>query len=128
MLMRSRTFTMMGLLWALVACALLTLGPTFALAQQAAQQSDPIWLALHELFRADGSTRPAVPDDSGALHASHDDCRYCQLASSLTEPPSASRAHAPSVGHTTFAPAFWHAPEPLHAWRTAAPRGPPYSA
>ncbi|NBQ91147.1 MAG: DUF2946 domain-containing protein [Betaproteobacteria bacterium] len=128
MLMRSRTFTMMGLLWALVACALLTIGPTLARAQQATQQSDPLWLAFHELCRADGSHRPALPDDNGALHASHDDCRYCQLTSSLTEPPSASTTPLPSVGHTTVAPAFWRAPHRLHAWRAAAPRGPPHCA
>ena len=53
-------------------------------------------------------------------------CAYCALHGGMPAlPPSASAGFAVIGGHDFYPPLFYRAPQALHTWRAAKPRGPP---
>lgn len=87
-----------------------------------------------EICTAQGATwvQPAAlaDDDSSAPAAAHtlDHCPYCSIHADTIGVPPASSGHLPDTALAHAPPAaFLAAPRTLHAWRSAQPRGPPFS-
>lgn len=123
---RARAFITMGLHLAMMACILLALAPTVVRVQRALEPADPMWLALHEVCVAGGLVKVTLGEEGDATTAVPEECRYCQLGTSFDAPPAAYTFRLSTAAHDVFPRLFWHAAERLHAWRTPAPRGPPF--
>lgn len=122
---RVRSFINMGLHLALVACTVLALVPTIVRAQKALEPADPMWVALHEVCVAGGLVKVAFDDGGDPKTIGHEDCRYCQLGTSMDASPVSQGMRLAVSQRDTFPRLYWQAPQALHAWRTPAPRGPP---
>lgn len=56
-------------------------------------------------------------------------CSYCAAhGGSALPPPPATMTFAVIGGHDFYPPLFYTAPQPLHTWTAASPRGPPVFA
>ena len=77
---------------------------------------------LAEMCSVDGPTKKAP---TNTMHGM-EHCPYCAThggAPALL--PPALTGFAVIGGHDAYPPLFYTAPQPLHGWRTANPRGPP---
>ena len=53
-------------------------------------------------------------------------CAYCVVPGSMPALPTSLTAGSAVIGgHDVYPPLFYSAPQPLHSWRAASPRGPP---
>ena len=70
---------------------------------------------------ADGSKQTPSKSMQGMEH-----CAYCLThANSPALPPPAMSGFTAIGGHDLYPPPFYTAPQPLHSWSAAKPRGPP---
>jgi hypothetical protein len=105
-------------LWiAMLAVLFAALAPTVSHAQAASTPA-----ALTEMCTADGFTKK-TPDS--IMHGM-EHCPYCAThGGSPALPPHTLAGFAVIGGHDFYPPLFYAAPQPLHTWRAASPRGPP---
>lgn len=85
-----------------------------------------------EVCTAQGSKWIDEADDGSptAPSAAHvfEHCPYCSIhMPDLGMPPSPTVVPLLIEGHGEYPPAFYAAPRPLFAWRSAQPRAPPHS-
>lgn len=78
--------------------------------------------ALTEMCTADGLAKKAP---ANTMHGM-EHCPYCATHGGAPAlPPHALTGFAVIGGHDFYPPLFYTAPQPLHSWRAASPRGPP---
>lgn len=78
--------------------------------------------ALAEMCTVDSGTKKAP---TNVMHGM-EHCAYCAMqASTPALPPQPLHGFAIIGGHDVYPPLFYTAPQPLHPWRAASPRGPP---
>lgn len=77
--------------------------------------------ALAEMCSVGGPTKKAP---TNVMHGM-EHCSYCALPGADATPPPAISGFAVIVGHDFYPPLFYTAPQPLHTWSAASPRGPP---
>lgn len=105
-------------LWiAMLAVLFAALAPTVSHALAASTSS-----VLSEMCSVDGPTKKAP---SNTMHGM-EHCPYCAThgGAPALEPPALS-GFAVIGGHDFYPPLFYTAPQPLHTWSVASPRGPP---
>ncbi|MRX06257.1 DUF2946 domain-containing protein [Pseudoduganella sp. FT25W] len=78
--------------------------------------------ALAEMCTVDSGAKKAP---TNIMHGM-EHCAYCVMHGGAPAlPPSALGGFAVIGGHDFYPPLFYTAPQPLHTWRAASPRGPP---
>jgi hypothetical protein len=83
---------------------------------------------LAEMCTVDGTAKADVDGKKIPLPAMHgmEHCPYCAThGGSPALPPPAVLSFAVSAGHDVYPSLFYTAPQPLHSWSAASPRGPP---
>jgi hypothetical protein len=76
---------------------------------------------------AGGNVLGRRPDQEGASNTMHgmEHCPYCATHGGEPALPPAVNGFAVIGGHDFYPPLFYTAPQPLHTWSAASPRGPP---
>jgi len=101
---------------AMLAVLFATLAPTVSHALAASTTG-----ALSEMCSVDGPTKKAP---SNTMHGM-EHCPYCATQGGEPALPPALNGFAVIGGHDFYPPLFYSAPQPLHTWLAASPRGPP---
>lgn len=77
--------------------------------------------ALAEMCSVGGPTKKAP---TNVMHGM-EHCPYCAMHGGDAALPPAMSGFAVIGGHDFYPPLFYTAPQPLHTWLAASPRGPP---
>ena len=122
---------------AVLAVVIMTMAPAIsrALAAQAPVPAvlhvpDAADAALHD-FCSGGGDIPASAQHPSSHHSGPypgldlEHCPFCHLHAEMLSLPALVLRHLPPAGLALRPLLFLQAPMPLHAWRTAQPRGPP---
>lgn len=108
-------------LWiAMLAVLFAALAPTVSHALASTTEA-----ALAEMCTVGGAEKKAP---SNIMHGM-EHCPYCATHGGAPAlPPVAASSFAVVGGHDCYPPLFYTAPQPLHTWSAASPRGPPVFA
>ncbi len=109
---------------AMLAVLFSALAPTVSHALAASSATPSVLLEMCTVDgtkSADGSKQAPSDSMQGMEH-----CAYCLThASTPALPPPAVAGFAVIGGHDLYPALFYSAPQPLHTWSAAKPRGPP---